>query len=201
VTAPDAGPDPTDADLVTGWRNGDEAAAAELVRRHARSVARFLAAAGARDETEDLVQEAFFRAFRHIERFRGGSSFRTWVMTIASNALTDLRRRRGRRPVIALEDREVPDERADPHGAAEERDLLERLEVEVARLPTMQRDVFLLRAQQGFEYGEIAEALGSSPGAARVHYHHAVKRLKRALEDQDGHRSAGGRDGGRKESV
>jgi RNA polymerase sigma-70 factor (ECF subfamily) len=46
----------------------------------------------------------------------------------------------------------------------------------------MQREVFLLRAQQGLEYGEIAAALDTTPGAARVHYHHAVKRLKEWLK-------------------
>jgi RNA polymerase sigma-70 factor (ECF subfamily) len=46
----------------------------------------------------------------------------------------------------------------------------------------MQREVFLLRAQQGLEYMEIAAALDTSPGAARVHYHHAVKRLKEWLK-------------------
>jgi RNA polymerase sigma-70 factor (ECF subfamily) len=46
----------------------------------------------------------------------------------------------------------------------------------------MQREVFLLRAQQGMEYDDIAGALGSTPGAARVHYHHAVRRLKEYLQ-------------------
>ena len=50
------------------------------------------------------------------------------------------------------------------------------------RLPRMQREVFLLRAQQGLEYTEIAAALDTSAGAARVHYHHAVRRLKEWLE-------------------
>jgi RNA polymerase sigma-70 factor (ECF subfamily) len=57
-----------------------------------------------------------------------------------------------------------------------------RLEAGLARLPRLQREVFLLRAQQGLEYEDIAAALGTTPGAARVHYHHAVKRLKEFLE-------------------
>jgi RNA polymerase sigma-70 factor (ECF subfamily) len=170
-------PAPDDATLIARWRAGEEAAAAELVRRHARAVARFLAAAGARDDLEDLVQEAFFRAFRSLATYRAGASFRTWVMTIASNALTDLRRHRGRRPVVRLGDHEVADGRADPHAQAVERVLLARLEAEVARLPP------LLRAQQGLDYEAIAGALDTSPGAARVHYHHAVKRLRGALEE------------------
>lgn len=185
MTVPDPRPEPTDAELIAGWQAGDEAAAAVLVERHARAVARFLGAAGAGDDLEDLVQEAFFRAFRSLARFRGGASFRTWLTTIAGNALTDVRRRRGRRPVLTLEDREVPDTRADPHGVLVARDLEARVSREIARLPPMQRNVFLMRAQQGFEYADIAIALETTVGAARVHYHHAVKRLKAALEDGD----------------
>ncbi|MFQ5810642.1 MAG: RNA polymerase sigma factor [Armatimonadota bacterium] len=56
------------------------------------------------------------------------------------------------------------------------------MEEAVHQLPPLQRDVFLLRAQQGAEYEDIAAALDTSVGAARVHYHHAVKRLKAILE-------------------
>jgi RNA polymerase sigma-70 factor (ECF subfamily) len=182
VTATARAPEPDDAALIARWRTGDQTAATELVRRHARAVARFLGAAGAGEDVEDLVQEAFFRAFHHVDAFRGGASFRTWVLTIAGNALTDLRRKRGRRPVVALGDREIVDGTADPHAETVERELLARVERQVALLPPLQRDVFLLRAQQGLEYNEIALALDTTPGAARVHYHHAVKRLKRELE-------------------
>jgi RNA polymerase sigma-70 factor (ECF subfamily) len=182
VTAVAAIPNDDDASLIARWQEGDEEAATELMRRHARPVARYLAAAGAGDDVDDLLQEAFFRAFRHIARFRGGSSFRTWVMAIAGNALTDLRRRRARRAVVSLGDHEVADSRADPHGETVERELLARLERAVSQLPPMQRDVFLLRAQQGLGYGEVARALNTTEGAARVHYHHAVKRLRRTVE-------------------
>src|SRR3990170_2172211 len=97
-------PSASDPELIERWRRGDELAAAELVRRHARAVARFLGAAGAREEVEDLVQEAFYRAFRKIDGFRGGASFRTWVMSIGSNALKDLRRKSRRRPMVTLDE-------------------------------------------------------------------------------------------------
>ena len=172
---------PSDTELIAAWRRGEEAAAAELVRRHARAVARFLGAAGAADDVDDLVQETFYRAFRKIESFRGGASFRTWVMAIGANALKDLRRRVRRRPVVALEDRDVADT-ADPHGEVVTAELRHRLELAIGRLPPMQRNVFLLRAQQGLEYEEIAAALETTVGAARVHYHHAVRRLKKVAE-------------------
>ena len=172
---------PSDAELIAAWRRGEEAAAAELVRRHARAVARFLGAAGAGEDVDDLVQETFYRAFRRIESFRGGASFRTWVMAIGANALKDMRRRARRRPVVALEERDVPDA-ADPHAEVVTAELQRRLEQAIGRLPPMQRDVFLLRAQQGLEFEEIAVALGTTGGAARVHYHLAVRRLKTVAE-------------------
>src|SRR3989449_1783787 len=88
-----------DAALIAAWQGGDEQAAAELVRRHARALARFLGAAGAPDaDLDDLVQETFIRAFRAVGRFRGQCQFRTWLMTIGGNVLKDAHRRsrRGR---------------------------------------------------------------------------------------------------------
>jgi len=173
---------PSDAELIDRWRRGEEVAATQLVRRHAGAVARYLSAAGAGEDVDDLVQEAFFRAFRRLESYRGTAGFRTWVMAIGSNALKDLRRKQIRHPVVALEDRDVVDVGNDPHSAVVGLDLERRLERAVVALPLMQRDVFLLRAQQGMGYEDIAEALETSVGAARVHYHQAVKRLKKALE-------------------
>lgn len=179
---PTAGEPVSDAELIEAWRGGDERAASQLVRRHAEPLARFLSAAGAREELEDLVQETFFRAFRRIEHFRGVASFRTWVLTIGSNALKDVWRHRKRRTVVSLQGREMPAGPSDPHGEAAARDLADRVGRSVQQLPPMQRAVFLLRAQQGIAYDEIAAALHISPGAARVHYHHAVRRLKKLLE-------------------
>ena len=172
---------PTDAELISAWKAGDEAAATELVKRHAGAVARYLSAAGGRDDVDDLVQEAFFRAFRRLESFRGTASFRTWVMTIGSNVLKDQRRQELRRPVLELEPHDIVDNAASPYSSTVTRDLESRLQQIVENLPAMQRDVFLLRAQQGTDYQEIADALGTSVGAARVHYHQAVKRIRKAL--------------------
>ncbi|MBI4499673.1 MAG: sigma-70 family RNA polymerase sigma factor [Gemmatimonadetes bacterium] len=180
MTLPPNGP-PSDADLIAAWRGGNEGAAAELVRRHARALARFLGAAGAGEDVEDLVQETFFRAFRKIDGYRGGASFRTWVIAIGSNALKDSRRRSRRRPVVPLETDDIPDPRNDPHAEVVGHELEEKVAGCVQRLPRLQRDVFLLRAQQGMEYEDIAASLDTTVGAARVHYHHALKRLKEWL--------------------
>ena len=172
----------SDAALIAAWRGGDEQAAAELVARHAKALARFLLGAGAPEaELDDLVQEAFIRAFRGVDRFRGQCQFRTWLMTIGSNVLKDFARRRGRRQVMPL-DESVRDSRGDPHEHAEATEVEALLAHALTQLPRLQREVFLLRAQQGLEYEEIAAALATTAGAARVHYHHAVRRLKEIVK-------------------
>src|SRR5213595_4141299 len=120
-------PSPTDAALIAAWHGGDEQAAAELVRRHARALARFLAGAGAPDaDVDDLVQETFIRAFRGVDRFRGHCQFRTWLLTIGGNVLKDFGRRAARRKVVPLEEA-VRDRTGNPHDHAEAREAEELL--------------------------------------------------------------------------
>lgn len=166
----------SDAALAAAYRTGDERAAAELVRRHAAALGRFLYSSGA-SEVDDLVQETFFRAFRSLDRWRGEASFRAWLFTIGGNLVRDdFRRRKGRR-LIPIEDRDLPD-LADPHADLAAAETAERIRQGLKGLPRLQREVFLLRTLEGSDYEQIAAALGTTPGAARVHYHHAVKRLK-----------------------
>jgi len=176
-TRPDSNTDPA---LVAAYRDGDERAAAELVGRHTAALGRFLYSLGADpDELEDLVQETLFRAFRRVDSWRGGASFRSWLLTIGSNLLRDqVRKRKGQ--MVSIEGRDLPD-RADPAADLAASEAKNRVRQGLASLPRLQREVFLLRAQEGSDYGEIAALLGTTPGAARVHYHHAVKRLKELI--------------------
>jgi RNA polymerase sigma-70 factor (ECF subfamily) len=168
----------TDEELAAAYRGGDELAAEALVRRHSDPLGRFLYASGAlASDLDDLVQEAFFRAFRALGTWRGEASFRGWLFRIASNLQRDQYRRQKGRQIVPIEDHDVPDH-SDPEGEAGASDLEERILAELAKLPRLQREVFVLRAQQGLEYDEIARALDTTAGSARVHYHHAVKRLK-----------------------
>jgi RNA polymerase sigma-70 factor, ECF subfamily len=168
----------TDPALVAAYRRGDERAAAELIERHIAALGRFLYSAGAdREDVDDLVQETLFRAFRRVATWRAEASFRSWLFTIGNNLLRDhIRAQKGQR-LLSLDDRDIPD-RGDPHADLAAMEAEERIRQGIAALPRLQREVFLLRAQQGSEYAEIALALGTTAGAARVHYHHAVKRLK-----------------------
>src|SRR5437667_1440631 len=135
----------SDAALILAWQSGDEQAAAELVGRHARPLARFLAGAGAPEaDVDDLVQETFIRAFRAVDRFRGQCQFRTWLLTIGGNVLKDLGRRAARHKVVPLdEDLAARDGGGDPHERAEAGEAEARLAVGVRELPRLQREVFM----------------------------------------------------------
>ncbi len=167
-----------DGDLIARYLAGEDQAATELVRRHATALARYVASQGAPDdELEDVTQETFFKAFRALGSFRGGASFRTWLLAIGGNVLKD-RRRQWRRNLVVELTPEIRDPSGDPGAHAEADWAAERLQEGIGKLARLQREVFLMRAQQGLGYDEISSGLGISEGAARVHYHHAVKRLK-----------------------
>ena len=174
------GPD-TDEGRVVAARGGDLNAWAALYRDHFPALLRYLAyLSGDVDVAEDLAQEAFSTALVKLHQFDQRAAFRSWLLTIAGNLLKDeFRKRKGRR-MVALEDRELTD-KADPHGELAAGEAEDRIREGIAQLPRLQREVFLLRVQQGADYAEIARALDTTPGAARVHYHHAVKRLKERL--------------------
>lgn len=172
----------SDATLLSRWRGGDERAATEIVERHAEALARFASSLGVRDEIEELVQDTFVRAFGSIEGFRGESSLRTWLFTILRRLVLDRRRAQARRPVA------VPVEEGD---AVTEFDALDgmvageterRVREAVGSLTPTQREVFTLRVAEGLSYKEIAEVAGTTEGAARVHYHNAMRAVKEFLD-------------------
>lgn len=154
-----------------------------LVSRHADALARFAASSGERGEIEELVQDTFVRAFSSIDSFRGESSLRTWLFTIERRLMLD-RRRSERRQRAA-----VP---VHPSDAVTEYDALDSMlaeEVEsrvrkaVDDLSPTQKEVFTLRVEQGMSYREIAEIVGTTEGAARVHYHNAMRAVKESVRD------------------
>lgn len=174
--------DPLDAELLARWKAGDQRAATMLVERHAGALARFAASCGARDDIDELVQDTFVRAFSSLDGFRGDSSFRTWLFTIERRLFLDRRRSEKRRPVsqeVAEDDAATEYDALDGLVAGES---AERVRQAVGRLTPTQREVFVLRVTEGLSYKEIAETVGSTEGAARVHYHNALRTIKELLD-------------------
>ena len=177
-------PEDTDMELIKRWKAGDSRAATQLVGRHSQALARFAASSGEREGIEELVQDTLVRAFASLDSFRGESSLRTWLFTIERRLMLDRRRteRRSRETVPVGDSDSVSEYGALDSLIAEEAQ--ERVRKSLDALSPTQREVFTLRVQQGLSYKEIAEVVGSTEGAARVHYHNAVKTVKEFLKDE-----------------
>lgn len=172
--------EPDDLELIAAWRDGDQRAAATLVARHADALARFAAVHSRDMDIEELVQDTFVRAFGAIDRFRGDSSFRTWLITIERRLILDRQRAARRTPTRELTD----DSAATPFDALDDmlaRETAEQLRQALSQLTPTQREVLLLRVNQGLSYRDIASVVGTTEGAARVHYHNAVRTIKERL--------------------
>src|SRR3954447_2550092 len=153
-----------DETLVHRTREGDGFAREELFRRHwgvaYRVAFRLL---GQEQDALDAVQEALLKAVTHLDDFDGRSGFRTWLLRIVTNAALDLGRRRGRRSTRSLGDGEAPGAdlacEDDPaHGRYRE-DLRRILDDALDRLSPKLRPAFILFAEGGLSYDEIADAL------------------------------------------
>ncbi len=175
--------DATDTALIARWKAGDERAATQLVARHANSLARFASTLGERDDIEELVQDTFVRAFGSIDSFRGDSSLRTWLFTIERRLVVDRRRaaRRRKGDVQVQEDDLATEFTALDGVVADETE--KRLVSAMSRLSPMQKEVFTLRVSEGMSYRDIAALVGSTEGAARVHYHNALRAVKELLDE------------------
>ena len=178
----------TDGALVERACAGDAEAFGELVDRHREAVFR-AALAALRDpaEADDAAQDAFLLAYRKLRSYRGESSFRTWMLTIAWR--TALRRRRGwRRWVTRLVlDGSAPfprppiDAGPSPETAAAQAELAGHVERLVGRLPSRLRDPLLLLATGDQGYAEMSALLGVPVGTLKWRVAEARRQLKEKL--------------------
>jgi RNA polymerase sigma-70 factor (ECF subfamily) len=168
--------------LLRAAQQGDHGAFAELVRLHDRA---FRALAhrllNDRDAIDDVLQEAYVKAFVALRRFRGDSSVRTWLYRIVYNACLDELKRR---PQPRDEpDAEIADWGADPSDVVPER---ARLAAALAALAPTERTVVLLVDAEGLSYEEAAAVTGVPGGTIASRLSRARAALRRALRDPQG---------------
>lgn len=173
-----------DSDLVDGAIQGDAHAMDALVLRH-HEMAYRVAMGVLQDEemAADAAQDAFIKAFRSLDGFRGDAAFRTWLLSIVTNVARGMIRARVRRREMPLETAPpVADGTLDAAARVEVLDEVARARACLARLPEKQRLAVQLRIDEGLSFREVGAAIGSSEGAARVNYHHGIRRLRELLE-------------------
>ncbi len=188
----------SDLALVARVRTGDHDAYGALVERHSRTVFRLAyRLTGHEQDAEDVVQDAFLRAFRQIAQFESRSSFATWLYRIAVNCSHDLLRKRPRgqaRAAAPDEDDEVdalPDTTAtsNPERALMSREIGSRVRAGLEALSDLERAAFVLRHFEGLSIDEIGRTLGLGTSAAKHSIFRAVKKMRRTVEPLMGTRS------------
>jgi RNA polymerase sigma-70 factor (ECF subfamily) len=190
---------PSDHDLIARVRNGEGAAFEKLMRRYNQRIFR-TARAVLRDEAEaeDVVQETFVRAFRHLEQFEERSSVGTWLTRIAVNEALSRLRRSQRFNVLDSETNQeeggsysVESKQPGPEGQASSQELRSVLTAAIDSLSQELRTVFVLREIEGLSTLETSEALQLTSEAVRVRFHRARQALRRAVEKQVGNKVQG----------
>jgi RNA polymerase sigma-70 factor, ECF subfamily len=187
----------TDEQLMHAYRAGDVRAFELLLARHERPVWSFLRrSVGDPTLAEDLLQEVFLRVVKARDEWKGESKFSTWVYAIARNLCVDHARRAVHRDAASLDgparrndDRSetlhdhVASRKRDAEGLASDGQLRERIDEAIARLPSEQREVFLMREVMDMPFAEIAGVVGAPEPTVKSRMRYALERLRTALED------------------
>ena len=177
-----------EAALIDACVAGEPGAFDLIVERYRRSIYnlcyRF---AGNHEDASDLSQDVFLRAFRGLKNFRGQSSIATWLYRIGVNAC--LNRVSAKAPLDqareAIEDQQLVYVRNDsPADRVLKRERDARVRAAIGQLPEKQRATLILRTYHEMSHQEIADVLGSSVGAVKANFFHALGHLKKLLGDE-----------------
>ncbi len=190
----------TDTELIGRALRGEQSAFEAIMRRHNRLL--FRCARGVVDddaEAQDVVQEAYLRAFASLHAFRADAALGTWLARIAINAALDAQRRRGRSvPLLDSIDSQDPDAEPDmehstafnapgkdaPDAQAERSEMRALLQRAIDSLPVIYRGVFILRAVEELSVSETAACLQLSDDLVKTRYLRARALLRDALGAQ-----------------
>jgi RNA polymerase sigma-70 factor (ECF subfamily) len=174
----------SEAALVAGVRSGDVAAFEELVRRYRNEVyAMSMHFLHDREESWDVSQEVFVKAYQSLWRFRGDASFKTWLMRITANHCKDRIKKR-RLSTVPFEDAiesDSPSPILKPDQQLEAAELGTAIDKAVAALPLKHRAAFVLREYEGLSYQEMAEVMHCNVGTVMSRLHHARRKLQNTL--------------------
>ena len=170
-------------ELVRAAQSGDRDAFGLLVERYQRDIYRLCYRyVNDRQDASDMAQEAFLKAYRAIGRFRGSSRFSTWIYRIAVN--TCLNFRASRRPQGEALPDSLPAHRVELNERIDTGRLRSRVRAAVAKLPEKQRATLILKTYHDLTHQEVAAILGSTVGTVKANLFHALRNLRRIVEEQ-----------------
>jgi RNA polymerase sigma-70 factor (ECF subfamily) len=192
---PQTGEADSDEALIERALGNDLAAFEALVSRYQGKIVGYAARMlNDHDEAEDVAQEAFIKAYRSLEGFRGQSSFSTWLYRIVTNLCIDRARMKKRRPqqAYSLDEpfdadddkggRDLPDLTTEPSKGVEREELRRQVRETVAKMPEKMRSVLIMCDIQGMAYEDIAASLKIPIGTVKSRLFHARADLARRLK-------------------
>jgi RNA polymerase sigma-70 factor (ECF subfamily) len=169
-----------DREAVEACQGGEREAFDRLVERYQRDVYRLCYRyVNNHEDANDMAQEVFIKAYRALGRFRGDSSFSTWLYRIAVN--TCLNFRASRRPPGEELPEGLPDTSAAVGEQLEREEQARRVREAVRRLPEKQRATLILKIYNDLTHQEVAVILGSTVGTVKANLFHALGNLRRIL--------------------
>lgn len=175
----------TDEALVAACLEGRREGFDLLVERHRRHVYqlcyRFV---GNHEDASDLAQDVFVRAYRGLARFRRQSSFATWLYRIGVNVCLNRVGTKTPRPEPLPEEDRVAGHGESPADVVLREERAAQVRAAIARLPKKQRATLVLRIYHELPHDQIASILGSSVGAAKANFFHALRNLKELLRER-----------------
>ncbi|MBL4587694.1 MAG: RNA polymerase sigma factor [Flavobacteriales bacterium] len=137
------------------------------------------------DDADDVLQNTFIKAFKNLDRFREDSQLFTWLYRIATNESLTFLKKKKKHIFVSLDDVSHSLEstlETDPQLSGDAIQL--KLQKAILTLPTKQRLVFNMKYFEEMKYHEIAEVTGTSIGALKASYHHAVKKIEAYVKNQ-----------------
>ena len=183
-----------EAKIIRAVVDGNTNAFEDLVLEYQKQVYHItLKMTGNEEDAFDLSQETFLKAYRSLSGFRGESSFGSWIYRLASNLCIDFLRkntRQGGGQLISLDEeeeerrpRELPDLRYEPQSALEKKEMRQKVQEGLQRLPHEQRLILVMRDVEGFSYQEISDALKIELGTVKSRIYRARAHLARLLTE------------------
>ena len=187
--------EPDDVELVKRCQVGDSSAFNDLVTRYRNKVFTMVYGMVQNEQDAwDLAQEGFLKAWKSIHRFKGQSSFYTWLYRIMTNVTIDSLRRKGIHGETEFDDRiapanvepgsrTTPSDVPLPHKKLEQREIRQRIDEAIGKLSPEHRAVIVMKEIEDLQYSEIAEILSCSLGTVMSRLFYARKKLQILLRD------------------
>lgn len=185
-----------DHNLVRRAQDGDDTAFSELVHRHKKNAMKLaMSILRNREDAEDEVQNAIWKAYQHIGQFQQDAKFSTWLTRIVVNQCLMRIRKQKRSRLLHMDDvligeemgtLELPDSRPSPEEILASSEVSEVLKLEIRRIPPLLRNIFVLRDIQRLSMSDAADQLGISVAAAKSRLLRARKELRARMDRHTG---------------